>query len=117
MLVVYRCEECGEHTMAVPPKGRFEARPIEIAPLRQRKEEIAILPAHFLERGRVPGRLDAATRTGRSGPGRTCAGLGERIWTASEENPLVAVEMMGEIQERGLREGPTLPGLETLNAA
>lgn len=36
--------------------------------------------------------------------------LGERIWTASEGNPLVAVEMMREIQERGLPEGLTLPG-------
>jgi DNA-binding SARP family transcriptional activator/pimeloyl-ACP methyl ester carboxylesterase len=36
--------------------------------------------------------------------------LGERIWTASEGNPLVAVEMMREIQERGLPEGLALPG-------
>ena len=32
-LVTYRCEECGEHTLAVPPKGRLEARPIELAPM------------------------------------------------------------------------------------
>lgn len=38
------------------------------------------------------------------------AQLGERIWTASEGNPLVAVEMMREIQERGLPESPALPG-------
>jgi DNA-binding SARP family transcriptional activator/pimeloyl-ACP methyl ester carboxylesterase len=36
--------------------------------------------------------------------------LGERIWTASEGNPLVAVEMMREIQERGLPEDLALPG-------
>jgi DNA-binding SARP family transcriptional activator/pimeloyl-ACP methyl ester carboxylesterase len=36
--------------------------------------------------------------------------LGERIWTASEGNPLVTVEMMREIQERGLPEGLALPG-------
>ena len=36
--------------------------------------------------------------------------LGERIWTASEGNPLVAVEMMREIQEGGLPEGLALPG-------
>lgn len=35
--------------------------------------------------------------------------LSERIWTASEGNPLVAVEMMREIQERGLPEGLALP--------
>ena len=36
--------------------------------------------------------------------------LGGRIWTASEGNPLVAVEMMREIQERGLPESLALPG-------
>jgi DNA-binding SARP family transcriptional activator/pimeloyl-ACP methyl ester carboxylesterase len=35
--------------------------------------------------------------------------LRERVWNASEGNPLVAVEMMREIQERGLAEGLTLP--------
>ncbi|HSF03272.1 MAG TPA: alpha/beta fold hydrolase [Solirubrobacterales bacterium] len=35
--------------------------------------------------------------------------LGERVWGASEGNPLVAVEMMREIEERGLIEGLTLP--------
>jgi predicted ATPase len=35
--------------------------------------------------------------------------LGDRVWTASEGNPFVAVEMMREIQERGPVEDPTLP--------
>ena len=35
--------------------------------------------------------------------------LGERVWRASEGNPLVTVEMMREIQEHGLSEGPSLP--------
>jgi DNA-binding SARP family transcriptional activator/pimeloyl-ACP methyl ester carboxylesterase len=49
------------------------------------------------------GRLtppDAAVRTER---------LGERVWAVSEGNPLVAVEMMREIQERAPAEGPVLP--------
>ncbi|HUR70203.1 MAG TPA: DNA polymerase II large subunit, partial [Candidatus Thermoplasmatota archaeon] len=32
-MVTYRCEECGEHTAAVPPKGRMEARSLELQPL------------------------------------------------------------------------------------
>jgi DNA-binding SARP family transcriptional activator/pimeloyl-ACP methyl ester carboxylesterase len=35
--------------------------------------------------------------------------LSERVWDASEGNPLVAVEMMREIQERGLAEDLGLP--------
>jgi DNA-binding SARP family transcriptional activator/pimeloyl-ACP methyl ester carboxylesterase len=35
--------------------------------------------------------------------------LGERIWAVSEGNPLVAVEMMREIQERAPADGLTLP--------
>jgi DNA-binding SARP family transcriptional activator/pimeloyl-ACP methyl ester carboxylesterase len=35
--------------------------------------------------------------------------LGERVWSASEGNPLVAVEMMREVQEGGMAEGLTLP--------
>ena len=35
--------------------------------------------------------------------------LGERVWTVSEGNPLVVVEMMREIQERAPAEGLTLP--------
>jgi DNA-binding SARP family transcriptional activator/pimeloyl-ACP methyl ester carboxylesterase len=35
--------------------------------------------------------------------------LGERVWAVSEGNPLVAVEMMREIQERAPTEGPALP--------
>ena len=35
--------------------------------------------------------------------------LGERVWAVSEGNPLVAVEMMREIQERAPAEGLTLP--------
>jgi predicted ATPase len=34
----------------------------------------------------------------------------ERIWTASEGNPLVAVQMTREIQEHGLPEDLALPG-------
>ena len=34
--------------------------------------------------------------------------LGERVWSASEGNPLVAVEMMREVQEHGMSEGLTL---------
>lgn len=32
-MVVYRCEACEEHTVAVPPRGRLEKRVIEVAPL------------------------------------------------------------------------------------
>ena len=32
-LVTYRCDACQEHTVAIPPKGRMEPRPIELAPL------------------------------------------------------------------------------------
>ena len=32
-MVVYRCEGCGEHTQAIPPKGRMEPRLLELAPL------------------------------------------------------------------------------------
>jgi DNA-binding SARP family transcriptional activator/alpha-beta hydrolase superfamily lysophospholipase len=35
--------------------------------------------------------------------------LGERVWAVSEGNPLVAVEMMREVQERAPAEGLTLP--------
>ncbi|HEU4439311.1 MAG TPA: alpha/beta fold hydrolase [Methylomirabilota bacterium] len=36
-------------------------------------------------------------------------GLGERVWAVSEGNPLVAVEMMREIQERAPADGLALP--------
>jgi pimeloyl-ACP methyl ester carboxylesterase len=35
--------------------------------------------------------------------------LGERVWVVSEGNPLVAVEMIREVQERAPGEGPALP--------
>ena len=35
--------------------------------------------------------------------------LGERVWTLSEGNPFVAVEMVREVQERAPTEGLTLP--------
>ena len=32
-MIVYRCDACEQHTVAVPPKGRLEPKPIELAPL------------------------------------------------------------------------------------
>jgi DNA-binding SARP family transcriptional activator/pimeloyl-ACP methyl ester carboxylesterase len=44
-------------------------------------------------------------------PAATARGerLGERVWEVSEGNPLVAVEMVREVQERAPAEGPALP--------
>ena len=44
-----------------------------------------------------------------SPPGAVTAGLGERVWNASEGNPLVTVEIVREIQERGRDEILILP--------
>jgi pimeloyl-ACP methyl ester carboxylesterase/DNA-binding SARP family transcriptional activator len=57
-------------------------------------------------------RRDTAALVAMLAPANTAATaelLGERVWNASEGNPLVAVEMMREIQERGLPDGLTLP--------
>ena len=57
-------------------------------------------------------RRDTVALVGRLSPPGAAARaerLGERVWTISEGNPLVVVEMMREIQERAPAEGLVLP--------
>lgn len=66
-----------------------------------RAGQLVTLRLAALSRSETAALVTALTPAGlaaRAGP------LGERIWTASEGNPLAAVEMMREVQERGLPE-------------
>ena len=110
-LLSFLARRAPTHRVLVVVTAREEELPD--APLPRRTLEDLAQAGQLVSLGLGPlSRRDTAALVAMLAPPGVAPGpeqLGERVWSASEGNPLVAVEMMREVQEGGMAEGLTLP--------